>query len=63
MNTYIDTEGVAFQAIQSEAPTLLNTTHGERCAEAGEWIIYPTPESKPTVIDNATFLAAFQRIE
>lgn len=63
MNTYVDAEGVTFQAIQVTDPTLLNTTQGEMCAEAGQWIMYVTPDSKPTVIDNATFAASFTRIE
>lgn len=63
MNTYMDIEGATCQALQAEAPTLLNTTQGELCADVGQWVVYPTPNARPTIIDAATFAASFTRID
>lgn len=61
MKTYIDTDGVKFQAAQTDGPCIINTVNGERVALPGDWIISP-PGLFPGVVTDADFRASFTEV-
>jgi hypothetical protein len=64
MKTYQDSVGDTCQAQQLEGPTFLNTTEGECCGEAGQWVLYiPSNKGRPVLISNQSFLASFTLVE
>lgn len=64
MRTYVDTTGASCQAFQLEGQTILTTTEGERCGEAGQWAVYvPGNDGRPVILDDATFTASFTLAE
>jgi hypothetical protein len=64
MNTYRDSEGVTCQAFQLSGPTILITTFGEQCGEAGQWAVYTEANAgRPVLLPDTVFSAAFTLAE
>lgn len=56
MKTFLDADGVQFQAYQLEGPTCLNTYFGELCGEGGMWVAYlPQHKGWPVLIEASQF--------